>query len=545
MNQQASFPIWLWLILLALALGSASLHKGFWGAHGESRRSEVGREVLEEGAWLIPTLNGEAFITKPPLLYWSIATSMALFGVNEAAARLPSILALLVSFAGMISIGRSLKQDLDLPEAQELDAGIALISMPLVLMMALNAETEPLLLMFTILSVAGWLRIPVRPVVRPLVRPVVGLTVGLTDPASFSPALVTGLFLAGGFMVKGPLGWLFPLFGILALEIMLPKEKRRARLSTILIVTLTAALVPLPWFLLVLNKLPHAMDIWLGESVARLADADFDVHREPVWYYFPRLLLFLPPLIVAILRPVNERGRRVLLLWLALGVFFLSMAASKRSHYLLSLAPAAALFPLLMTASKRILTRSLAIAGACLPLLVAIAIWIPQNADLMPGALGKSLATLLLTAGAMWVWRQASWQAFASGMILVLLIGGQTILPAVDAYRNPGSFYDQVAVLIPGDAEVYNWRNDRYSAAFHLHRHVKPLRSVEDIEGLQLDSLLILCQEKDLHPVPGEATIMLRQEFHDPFQPSRRRVWLLALLNLETANNVEKAGDSQ
>lgn len=59
----------------------------------EPRYSQVAREMLESGDFITPTLGGTPWFEKPVLLYWMQDASYALFGVNEWAARFPSILA--------------------------------------------------------------------------------------------------------------------------------------------------------------------------------------------------------------------------------------------------------------------------------------------------------------------------------------------------------------------------------------------------------------------------------------------------------------------
>jgi hypothetical protein len=49
--------------------------------------------MARSGSWLIPENDGIPRLVKPPLLYWAIAASMKVFGVNEFAARLPNALA--------------------------------------------------------------------------------------------------------------------------------------------------------------------------------------------------------------------------------------------------------------------------------------------------------------------------------------------------------------------------------------------------------------------------------------------------------------------
>ena len=54
----------------------------------EGRYAEIPREMLSGGDWVIPHLNGLAYIEKPPLQYWATAISYRLLGTSEFAARL-------------------------------------------------------------------------------------------------------------------------------------------------------------------------------------------------------------------------------------------------------------------------------------------------------------------------------------------------------------------------------------------------------------------------------------------------------------------------
>ena len=49
--------------------------------------------MVRSGSWLIPENDGIPRLVKPPLLYWTLAASMKIFGVNEFAARVPNALA--------------------------------------------------------------------------------------------------------------------------------------------------------------------------------------------------------------------------------------------------------------------------------------------------------------------------------------------------------------------------------------------------------------------------------------------------------------------
>ena len=54
----------------------------------EGRYAEIPREMLSGGDWVIPHLNGLAYIEKPPLQYWATAVSYRVLGTSEFAARL-------------------------------------------------------------------------------------------------------------------------------------------------------------------------------------------------------------------------------------------------------------------------------------------------------------------------------------------------------------------------------------------------------------------------------------------------------------------------
>lgn len=68
----------------------------------EGRYAQISQHMVDSGDWITPHLwyNGELtpFLGKPPLFFWCSAVSMKIFGVNEFAARLPSLL----SFAAIL-----------------------------------------------------------------------------------------------------------------------------------------------------------------------------------------------------------------------------------------------------------------------------------------------------------------------------------------------------------------------------------------------------------------------------------------------------------
>ncbi len=100
--------MFLWVAGLGLLL--AGLGTPVVGRTQEARVLETGREMLGADArgWLIPMLNGELRIQKPPLAYWAAAVSFKMFGVGEFAGRLPFAMAGWLTLAVVYQIGRLL-----------------------------------------------------------------------------------------------------------------------------------------------------------------------------------------------------------------------------------------------------------------------------------------------------------------------------------------------------------------------------------------------------------------------------------------------------
>lgn len=88
----------LWRGALAVGLFAAALYlpglgrKHIWSSD-EGQRAYPPIEMLETGDWVIPRINGDPYLKKPPFLYWQVVPVYAALGVSEWTARLPSALA--------------------------------------------------------------------------------------------------------------------------------------------------------------------------------------------------------------------------------------------------------------------------------------------------------------------------------------------------------------------------------------------------------------------------------------------------------------------
>lgn len=83
-------------IIFVLILGVVVLAKGIdvpplidWD---EATYAEVAHEAVVSHSYLDFTFNGQSYVKKPPLLFWTLAASFKAFGESELSARLPSVI---------------------------------------------------------------------------------------------------------------------------------------------------------------------------------------------------------------------------------------------------------------------------------------------------------------------------------------------------------------------------------------------------------------------------------------------------------------------
>ena len=72
----------------------------------DSIYAEAAREVLVLHDWVTPHVNGVRFFDKPPLFYWMMASSMAVFGQHDWAARLVLALIVLATTLEVFRLGK-------------------------------------------------------------------------------------------------------------------------------------------------------------------------------------------------------------------------------------------------------------------------------------------------------------------------------------------------------------------------------------------------------------------------------------------------------
>ena len=79
-------------LALAILLGFAPVGSHSLWSPDEPTGAGIGRAMADSGDWIVPRLNGQPFLEKPPLYWWTLAAGLRLLGISDVAARLPSAL---------------------------------------------------------------------------------------------------------------------------------------------------------------------------------------------------------------------------------------------------------------------------------------------------------------------------------------------------------------------------------------------------------------------------------------------------------------------
>jgi 4-amino-4-deoxy-L-arabinose transferase-like glycosyltransferase len=308
------------LALLCAVLFALRLNAPFLHDDGEARFATVVREMAQTGDWWAPRFQGRP-VRKPPLVFWLMGASRAVFGDSEAAARMPSLLAGVAAVLLSASLGARL-----FGTSVGLLAGVILATMFQFTWLARKGQTD-----------------------MPLVACIVGahlfLLRALREGRSALWMIGYGC-VALGAMVKGLAGVVLPL-GTVGVWALLEGRAREFLRPGPLLAAAGAALAVLGYYAALG---PDFAGTFLFEDHLRRFTDGVDV-RRPWWW--PAVLLvyvalpytgWLPFAAAAAAGRWPREGRQwspALLpaCWFGLWLLLISASQGKQEHYLVPLLP--------------------------------------------------------------------------------------------------------------------------------------------------------------------------------------------------------------
>jgi len=505
-----------YVLLLAVA---AALTLPSLGAHSlwdidEGLNAEAAREMLVRGDWITPTFNGELRTAKPALLYWLQIVAYLVLGVNEAAARLPSVLAAWASVLLTYELARRM-----FDPYTGLLAGLVLASAFEFVLLAHAATPDAVLLLFTVLTFYAFWR-------------------GAADGGRtwFVP---TGLAAGFAVLAKGPVGVLLPGV-IIGLFFAWNAQWRRLADWRLAAGGLAFVLVALPWYVAVSMATRTAFigDFWGRQNVHRFLQP-MEGHGGPLYYHAVGLFVFFAPwsvfLGITLWHALREsrsprlagtpgsgaahddsaeprvalcgtEGYRLLVCWCAAYLAFFSLAATKLPNYVLPMYPALAILTarmLVQWTAGRIRVAAW-VATVCGVALALVGVLTALGLAVVGGSVHLPIAGIpTLTGVERWAWLGAIPMAGAAlafacfrrdarvgvtasvTAAAVIFAGGIAAGPpvALDAYKAPRALVT-AAGLADGHSEArvasFGWFQP--TLVFYVRRDVQKL---SDLEGVQ------------------------------------------------------------
>lgn len=311
------------LVVLLLFAGIRQLD--LWNPD-EPAEAQIAREMYLRGDVVIPTLNRETYLDKPPLYFALAATLYKLTGrPNELAARLPSLAAACLTAFLVLLMSRAVA-----PHPAPLLSLLVLSTCYLFFYLGRRAQTDMTVAFLITLSLFFFFQYLRKP----------------------SNALLFGAaaLLGPAYLAKGVFGLVIPLW-IMGLYLLRNRDFRVLRSFGFWAGLFLALSVIACWGYLVFQRLGFEglHNAFVENSIGRLR-GEYAGHLRPPYYYLiqapvavlPWVFLWIP-LISEGWKVLKKGGgttpllqqKQLLFIWVAGGILLLSFSESKRTNYLL------------------------------------------------------------------------------------------------------------------------------------------------------------------------------------------------------------------
>jgi 4-amino-4-deoxy-L-arabinose transferase-like glycosyltransferase len=293
----------------------------------EGRYAEIPREMMVRGEWVVPYLQAEPYLDKPPLLYWLVNLGYRALGTHVWAARLVPALAIHLCVLLTYVLGRRI-----LGERAAFYGALMLALAPGFVSIGRLLVLDGLLTLWVTLSIFA------------------AFEALRGERLRWGWWLLAAIACGLGVLTKGPIAAILLTPPIWAYRRLTGKSCPIGWRAVAAFTALTLVVV-LPWYLAICVRRPDFASYFLLQHNLMRFLSPFD-HLQPIWFYGPVLLLGLLPatlLLVPFLRflmsgdasLVSRRSRELGFVLLAGGwcLLFFSLSGSKLPTYIMPAFP--------------------------------------------------------------------------------------------------------------------------------------------------------------------------------------------------------------
>ncbi len=282
----------------------------------------IAKTIVQTGEWTHLTFNGDPYHNKPPLHFWLNAL---VFQVLPPTALTASLLPGLLGVAGTLLVYALCRVTLG-DARQAFAAALVYVTTPEVVHWSRGVHLETLVTLWILLALLAAYR-------------------SIDDPRA---VLLLGLATAGGWLAKGPQG-AFPV--AVALVLWWYEGVLRARVfSRYAIAAVAVVVVGVgPWLWARLTEGSGYAHAYFGAQIGETLFGERVLDRGPLWYfdklwrtYWPWLPVALVGLVMMARQVRTSRGARLWVIYAAVVMTVITLAAGKKSRYLFQLYPALA-----------------------------------------------------------------------------------------------------------------------------------------------------------------------------------------------------------
>ena len=285
----------------------------------EARNFITAREMLNDGHWLLTTINGEPRYQKPPLPTWLTAFSAAIFGIKSIwALRLPA--AIMTLFLVLFSY--KLAKKLTSEKLYAFISSLIMATSFYIVASARDGQWD--------IYTHGFMAICIYLLYLFFTK----------ETHKYQNALLAGLFFGCSFLSKGPVSlYALLLPFLIAFGIVYKYRNFRKRWVPLLVFLVVATVVSGWWHWYTMTFDPAAAEITKKETTNWIS---YEI--KPFYYYwsfFTQSGVWTIPAFIALLYPYlknrvfNKKAYLFTFLWTMLSVILLSLIPEKKSRYLL------------------------------------------------------------------------------------------------------------------------------------------------------------------------------------------------------------------